>query len=226
MRNLLSLLFVAIGPIVATRALASEPADNAPQSIVWTFERLDSIAGHKPTLVGSPRMIDAPQGKAIQFDGLSDGLFLDANPLAGLSVFTAEVVFQPAEGGAKEQRFLHFQEDGSENRLLFEIRIIEGKRWFLDTFIKSGEGNHTLFAEKSPHPIGPWYHAAVVMDGKTMRHFVNGVEELSTAIAYQPQGQGHSSVGVRINKVSWYKGAVRQIRITPRALKPDEFFKP
>src|SRR5262245_29443020 len=106
MRTLLSLLFVAIGPIVAGRALAGEPADNAPQSIVWMVDRLDSIAGHKATVVGSPRVIDAPHGKAIQFDGQSDGLFLDTNPLASLSVFTAEVVFQPAEGGAKEQRFV------------------------------------------------------------------------------------------------------------------------
>ena len=118
------------------------------------------------------------------------------------------------------------QEDASENRLLFETRLTDDNRWFLDSFIKSGEGNYTLYAEKSLHPIGPWYHAAVVVDGTTMRHYVNGKEELSTPINFKPQQPGRTSIGVRINKASWYKGAVRQLRITPRVLTPQEFLRP
>src|SRR6185503_11761719 len=120
---------------------AADAADGDVKSVDWTFDRLDAIAGHKPTILGAPRLVDTPQGKAIEFDGKGDGLFLNVDPLTGLTEFTAEVIFQPAEGGPKEQRFLHFQENGTENRLLFEIRVIEGNRWFLDAFIKSGEGN-------------------------------------------------------------------------------------
>lgn len=218
---LISGLVMAILP-----ALGSAADEAALQATVWTLDRLDEVAGQKATILGRPRLIETPQGKAVQFDGKGDAIILDTNPLAGLAEFTAEVTFQPLADGPQAQRFLHFQETGSENRLLFEIRVIEGKRWFLDTFIKSGEGNHTLYAEKSPHPIGPWYHAAVVMDGKTMRHYVNGIEELSTPIGYKPQGGGQTSIGVRINKVSWYQGAVRNVRITPRPLSPSEFMKP
>jgi hypothetical protein len=32
-------------------------------------------------------------------------------------------------------------------------------------------------------------------------------------------------VGVRINKVYYFKGAVLMTRMIPRALKPDEFLK-
>jgi len=204
---------------------ADEQADTASRTIGWDFTRLDRIGEHKTTLVGSPVFKEAPAQKAVEFDGKS-GIFLDVNPLAGMKQFTAEVVFQPYAAGNKEQRFLHFQETGSDNRLLFEIRLTGDGHWFLDSFIKSGQGNYTLYAERSPHPIGAWYHAAVVMDGSTMRHYVNGTEELSTPITFSPQKEGRTSIGVRINQVSWYKGAVRQIRITPRALTPREFLKP
>jgi hypothetical protein len=208
-------------------SVAGQSGDrNISQPIIWNFDQLDLIGGHKPTALGAPTVIDTLQGKAVQFNGRDDGLLIDANPLAGLKEFTAEVIFQPTADGPKEQRFLHFQEHGSENRLLFETRLIDGNRWFLDTFIKSGEGNYTLFAERSPHPIGPWYHAAVVVDGKTMRHFVNGSEELSIPIRFEPLKAGRASAGVRLNKVSWHKGAIRQVRVTPRPLTPDKFLKP
>jgi hypothetical protein len=59
-----------------------------------------------------------------------------------------------------------------------------------------------------------------------MRHYVNGVEELSVKIEYQPQTPGRTSIGVRQNKVHWYKGAIRELRVTPRALDPKAFQKP
>jgi hypothetical protein len=215
-------------PLIVFLLLVSSRGSFArdPATVIeWKLNRLDAIGGHKSTLIGSPRLTETPAGQTVSFDGQS-AIFLDVNPLAGLTQFTVEVVFQPAATGGKEQRFVHFQEEGSDNRLLFELRLIDDNRWFLDTFIKSGEGNYTLFADKSPHPSGPWYHAAVVMDGQTMRHFVNGIEEMSTPIKFAPQKSGKTSLGVRQNKVSWYTGALREVRITPRPLLPTEFLKP
>jgi hypothetical protein len=205
-------------------AIGETPAADAP--VVWKLDRLDSVGGHKTVVLGKPRVIDTPHGKAIEFDGKADGLFIESNPLAGLKEFTAEVVFRPDLDGLKEQRFIHIQEARTENRLMFETRLTDDKQWFLDTFIKSGEGDFTLFAEKSRHPIDGWYHAAVVVDGRTMRHFVNGREELSVPIEYQPQTSGRTSIGVRQNKVHWFKGAIRQMRFAPRALSPREFLQP
>jgi len=48
-------------------------------TIDWQFTRLDEIGGHKPTIFGTPRLIDSPKGKAVAFDGDS-ALFLDTNP--------------------------------------------------------------------------------------------------------------------------------------------------
>jgi hypothetical protein len=212
-------LTLLLGFVPTTRGQVPKP------TIDWQFTRLDEIGGHQPTILGTPRLIDSPNGKAVAFDGDS-AIFLNANPLAGLAQFTAEVIFQPAATGGKEQRFVHIQEDGSDNRLLFELRLTDDNRWFLDTFIKSGGGNYTLFASNHPHSLGPWYHAAVVMDGKTMKHYINGLEELSTPITFTPQNNGKTSLGVRQNKVSWYTGAIRQLRITPRPLPPADFLKP
>ena len=168
-------------------------------------------------------MIDDAAGSAIEFDGVDDGLHLPQHPLSGVGEFTAEVIFRPAAGGSPEQRFLHLQEDGSKDRILFEIRLISDDRWFLDTYIKSAGEGYTLFAKRHVHPVGPWYHAALVVEGGTMRHYVNGDLEISRNIPYRAQGAGRSSIGVRINEVSWFRGAIRQVRFTPRALSPHEF---
>lgn len=206
------------------------PAQQSPtagqRQLDWRLNQLERIGGHPTQIVGSPKLI-AGESTGIHFNGTSDGLFLDMNPLQELDQFTVEVVFRPTSGGPKEQRFLHFQEVGSERRLLFETRLTADGQWFLDTFLKTNEGNHTLFADRSSHPIGPWYAAAVVVDGQSMRHYVNGVLELSMPIDFKkPFGPGQTSLGVRINKVSWYQGAIRQIRITPSPLAPAELLRP
>jgi hypothetical protein len=212
-------------PLVACAALTLSQA-SAQQPVDWQLGQLDRIGGHPTSVLGNPRVIEEAQVHAIEFDGQDDGILLPTNPLAGLQEFTVEVIFRPTADGPREQRFVHFQEEGTDNRLLFEIRLREEGRWFLDSFLKTGSGNHTLYAENSLHPIGSWYHAAVVIDGQAMRHYVNGQEELSATINMQPLKPGRSSLGVRLNQVSWYRGAIRQIRITPRALAPADFLKP
>lgn len=209
-----------------TVILAAPPAGSVKEPVIWNLDNLESIGGHKLTVVGKPRVIETEHGKAVEFDGQGDGLFVATNPLASLNEFTVEVIFRPAKGGPKEQRFLHFQPEGSEDRVLFETRLTPRGPWFLDTYLQTGEGKHTLYAEKSLHALGPWYHAAIVVDGKTMRHYVNGIEELATDVRFTPLTAGQASIGVRFNKVHWFQGAIRQIRVTPAVLKLDEFLKP
>jgi hypothetical protein len=227
----LALLLLA-ATLLADEVRATESASpDAEAAVVWNIDNLKSIGGHAVIVVGAPRVVDSADNaggvmKAVEFDGKQDGLFVAANPLAGLTSFTVEVVFRPTAGGPAAQRFLHFQPDGTEDRLLFETRLIEGNRWFLDTYLKAGEGSQTLFAEKFPHPIGPWYAAAITIDGDVMRHYVDGKEEMTTKIVPPKLAPGQTSIGVRFNKVHWYQGAIRTIRVTPRVLKPEEMLKP
>ena len=36
----------------------------------WTFDRLDRIGGHQTTMLGNPRVVETPIGKAVEFDGV------------------------------------------------------------------------------------------------------------------------------------------------------------
>jgi hypothetical protein len=54
----------------------------------WRFDNLKKIGGHAVKLLGEPRVIDTPKGKATEFDGVDDALFFDVHPLAGATGFT------------------------------------------------------------------------------------------------------------------------------------------
>jgi hypothetical protein len=190
---------------------------------VWTFDRLDRIGGHATTVLGSPRVIDTSIGKAMQFDGIDDALFVEVHPLAGAKTFTWEAIFRP-DGGNREQRWFHLQETGSDNRMLFEIRVVDD-RWFLDSFNFSTTGSGTLMNKKSLHPFGAWYHVATVYDGKVFSNYVNGVQDGAAEVELSPQRAGRSSIGVRINLVDYFKGAIHLARFTRRALPPAAFLK-
>jgi hypothetical protein len=211
--------------MIASEGIAEENPSSPKPVVVWNLDNLKQIGAHAVQVFGEPRVIESDGVKAIQFDGKDDGIFLDVHPLAGAKEFTAEVVFRPDAGGPAEQRFFHMQENGSENRVMFETRLTKDGEWFLDTHIQSGEAGFTLFAEKHRHPVGRWYHAALVVDGKEMRHYVDGKLEMTTPITYRPQGPGKTSLGVRQNKVFWFQGAIRTARFTHSALAPEGFLK-
>ena len=58
-------------------------------SEVWKFDRLDRIGKHKTTILGHPRVIATPMGKAIAFNGVDDAIYLDVHPLAGARIWGA-----------------------------------------------------------------------------------------------------------------------------------------
>jgi len=209
--------------VIATILRAADP----PQ-VVWNFDRLDRIGGHSTTVLGHPRVVNTPMGKAVEFNGVDDALLIGVHPLAGAATFTWEAIFRP-DGGNAEQRWFHLEENpatglDSNNRMLFEIRVIDG-RWCLDAFNKSGAAQKALLNRNSLHALGAWYHVAAVYDGKEFRNYVDGVQDGAGEVALAPQGPGQTAVGMRLNKVFYFKGAVHSARFTRRALKPAEFLK-
>src|SRR5713101_7633912 len=127
-----SIVFAFIFAALA-RGDASRP--DAPPAL-WKLDKLAQIGGYATTVLGNPKLIEAPGEKAILFGGVDDGLVVDTNPIAGWQSFTVEAIFRPDVGGSKEQRWLHIQGDTRDDRVLLEIRV-DGDQWFLDTFIKS-----------------------------------------------------------------------------------------
>ena len=213
--------------VVATLVLI-HPIGSASAQEVWTFDRLDQLGGHRTKVLGHPRVIDTNIGKAVEFNGVDDGLLIDVHPLAGAETFTWEAIFRP-DGGNAEQRWFHLEAnpaDGSDanSRMLFEIRVIDG-RWCLDAFNRSGALQKALLNRQNLHALGACFHVAAVYDGKEFRSYVNGVQDGAGEVHLAPQGAGRTSVGVRINKLFYFKGAVRMARFTRRALTPPEFLK-
>lgn len=204
------------------------PVETDQQSVVWEFDALDQISGHAVTVEGDPVVVDTPLGRAVEFDGEDDALFLDVHPLAGAKTFTWEAVFRP-DGGQEEQRWFHLNAspgsgEESEDRMLFEIRVVDGQ-WCLDTFVRSGEASATLLDRTHLHPLGEWHHVAAVFDGEVLSSYVNGELDGSAALDFAAHAEGRTSLGVRINKVFYFQGAVRQARFTRRALEVGEFLE-
>ena len=194
------------------------------QSETWSFDTLKQLGGHAVKVEGDPKVIDTPLGKAVEFDGQEDALFLDVHPLAGAETFTWEVIFRPDSGGGAEQRIFHLQEDDVQTRLLFETRLVEG-RWLLDAFahsVASGK-NQALMDWDRTYPLDAWYHIAMVYDGKTFSSYINHDMQLSEPLELKPQGAGKTSAGVRINRRDYFSGAFHKARFTKKALKPSEF---
>ncbi|MCU1260412.1 MAG: hypothetical protein JWO80_3297 [Bryobacterales bacterium] len=202
----------------------------AGASELWRFDNIAEIGGHRTTVLGHPRVIATPAGKAVQFDGVDDALFLDTHPLAGADTFTWEAIFRPEAGGPEEQRFFHFQKidpqtgRDTQTRMLFETRVI-GDQWCLDSFALTGKDSKTLLDRGKLHPLGAWYDVAAVYDGREFRNYVDGVLQGHAELHLAPQGAGHCSIGTRIDKRNYFKGAILQARMTRRALAPSEFLK-
>jgi hypothetical protein len=186
--------------------------------IDWAVDNLTTIGGHAVSVVGSPRVVQTAIGPAVEFNGSADGLFVDANPIQGMILFTVEALIEPAADGPAEQRFLHLSETGSDNRVMMETRLLPDRSWCLDTFLRHGEASLTLIDRQRTRPAGSWHAVALGFDGKTMAHYVDGVRELAGDVAFKTLGAGRTSIGMRQNLVSWFKGRIRLIRITPAVL--------
>ncbi len=208
--------------LIAMVMFSCQEAPSMKESIHWKLDNLQNINGHAVTVLGNPEVVDINGGAAIQFNGQTDAIVLDNIPVPDFAEFTIEVVFRPDSNGNEAQRFFHIQES-NDHRILMETRLVEGNQWFLDTFIKSGENEHALFAKEFLHPTDLWYHLALVYDGEMMRHYVNGSKEMESELKYEPIQHGETSIGCRLNRVYWFKGAIREIHVTPSALSPDGF---
>jgi len=210
-------------------SLARGQAWSAPTQKIWTFDNLQRIGDRPVTVEGQPKLVDSPWGPAIAFDGKADALFIDEHPLAGAATFTFEALFRP-DGGTFEQRWLHLESHQQppvppgkgSTRMLFEIRVVEGM-WYLDAFMIGPDYRHTLIVPEKRFAVGHWYHVAQTYDGTIYRSYVNAEEQAQASIPFTPQGAGQASVGVRMNRVSYFQGAIREARFTHQALSPSQF---
>ncbi|WP_439132030.1 LamG-like jellyroll fold domain-containing protein [Polaribacter sp.] len=210
------LIFILFYVIVLSNAQVKED--------LWLVDNLTEIGGYDVEVIGNPKIITTSIGTAVEFNGINDGLIINNSPLAEAIEFTVEILFNPYSDGGVEQRFLHIQQD-NDNRILIELRNNSNENWSLDTFIKSGNSNKTLLDYSFVHHLNAWHHAALVYKEGNMQHFVDGKKELEGTVNYKVVNSGQTSLGVRLNKVSWFKGAIHSLKITHKALNPDDFME-
>ena len=198
-------------------------ASTAPMSdtsTTWPLRDAARVGGHVTEVIGSPKPSGSDGDAAMVFDGAGDGVFVPVVPIAGWQAFTIQVRFKPDGTGGEEQRFLHL-EDELKHRVLMETRVTD-QQWSLDTFLFQDAAHRlTLLDRTKLHPTDRWYWVALVYDGTKMSHYINGELELAGEVQFTPMTSGRTSIGVRQNRVSWFKGAIAEVRFTPAALTAD-----
>ena len=219
----LSILFSALAIILPNNIYMTNKSNSRTNNVrtEWILASMTEKKSEGLSLRGKPETVDCKYGKALSFNGVSDAVFIEEMPLSGLKKFTIEMIIEPQSGGNFEQRFLHCGETQGD-RILLELRATpEG--WYFDAFVAVGEQKLALIDPSLLHPVDQWYHLAYVIDNGKLKTFVNGKKELEGSVIFSPVQGGKTSIGVRQNEVSWFKGAVYSVRFTDNALTPDEF---
>ena len=187
----------------------------------WLLSDLVSDNSGKVRISDHPQIIKCKYGKALLFNGTSDGVYIDSLPMKGFQNFTIEAIIRPDGEGSFEQRFFHCGEVKGD-RVLMETRTLN-TQWYFDAFIKSSDNVKVLADSTLLHPLNQWYHVAVVVDTNRVTTYVNRIKELSFNISVIPITIGKTSIGVRLNEMSWFKGAIYKIKISSKAMNPQEF---
>lgn len=215
---------------VSNDLVAGTQQPKNPDSILWTLDSLTRVGGFSATAEGEPQLTKTPWGSAVYFDGDGDRLLVDGNPLGDAQAFTIEIIFNPDDAHPKnsEPRFFHIEAPGNpDRRITIELRLNDQQQWYLDAYIKSEKSQFTLIDPALVHPVGQWAHAAITFQERKFTSYVNGKKELEAEVDYLPIGeQGKASIGARMNRVHWFKGAILAVRITPSVLSAEEFFRP
>jgi len=218
-----SILFGALAIILPNNIYMTNKSNSRTNNVrtEWILASMTMKKSEGLSVRGNPGTVESKYGKALSFNGVSDAVFIDEMPLAGLKKFTIEMIIEPQSGGNFEQRFLHCG-DVQGDRILLELRATpEG--WYFDAFVAVGEQKLALIDPSLIHPLDQWYHLAYVIDNGKLATYVNGKKELEGNVVFSPVKGGRTSIGVRQNEVSWFKGAVYSVRFTGNALTPDEF---
>lgn len=203
--------------LIGGAALMTPPGGGltAPARTEWLFDNLAVLGGEPVTVTGHPRLAPGSGGPAVLFDGVHDALVIDRHPLAGAKTFAFEALFRP-DGGAFAQRWFHLESvddpampaGTGTTRMLFEIRVTPAG-WYLDGFMTGPGYKQALMVPDKVHPLGLWHHVAQTYDGRHYRSFVNGDLQMEVAMPFTAQGPGRCSIGARLNRVDYFRGAVR-----------------
>jgi hypothetical protein len=196
----------------------------------WDIDNLETIGGHPVTYLGDPAVVSTETGNAVEFDGDGDRLLVDANPIGTSREFTVEVIFWPDACYPEnaDPRFLHIQDpsDPQNKRVMIELRLNQDNECYLDGFMLTDNDDLALIDENLTHPTETWLHAAITYRDGVFKTYVNGVEELSGNVGYKElilREAGKTSLGSRMDERNWFRGKIKTVKVTRKALSPADF---
>ncbi|PYR69577.1 MAG: hypothetical protein DMF88_05635 [Acidobacteria bacterium] len=181
---------------------------------------------------GMPRLLSAPVGYALRFDGLDDRVTFGAAPALGVTTFTLETWFRrdgpgatatTGSGGVVGVPLITkgMAESEGNNKDTNYFFAIDGKRRVLVADFEDtiNGGNHPVYGV-TPICDGVWYHAAVTWDGTTWRLYLNGVLETQlVAGSFTPRYDSiqQAAIGSALNSSGSaggaFQGAMDEVRI-------------
>ena len=201
-------------------AVTGRTAD-AVAPVTWSLKNVGAITGRPVKILGKPQWDKTGPG-GLRFNGATDGVVIPEVAIEGWASFTIEALISPDADGPAEQRFIHF-EDELGHRGLLEIRVLKDGQWCVDTFLFTGADNHLALMDRTKlHPAGRWHWIALSYTDGRMTHFVDGVKECEGTLRFPPMKAGRTSLGVRLNKTHWFKGAIHEVRFHPAALPAEK----
>jgi hypothetical protein len=206
--------------------------------IVWDVDNLTGIGGFPVTSTGNPTVISTPYGDALEFNpaieadpavGTGDRIQVQGNPLGADTEFTIEMIFNPyASTASLQPRVFHICHPDSAasgvRTMTMETRSSDA--WYGDFFIKSINASGIMDAAKT-HPTGQWTHMAMTYKSGVINGYVNGLLDVtypSTTTVYTGlPSNAEVSLGGRMQGKYYFRGAIRQLIFTPKALEPADF---
>ena len=200
-------------PRLRDRPVRRSRASASPQSI-WRIDNLD--AHRRPRGEGGRRarvVVQTDAGPAVEFDGADDGLVLDvesARRAARVHHRGRLSSRQPTARGTALPALRRRRH--SENRALIELRMLPGGRWCARHLPAARRRRLTLLDRERTHPAG-----RVARGGADLRRQDDDALRGRRArrargdVAFTPLAAGRTSIGVRQNRVSWFKGRIRAV---------------
>ncbi|UCE46704.1 MAG: hypothetical protein JSW47_13930, partial [Phycisphaerales bacterium] len=160
--------FIVVLAMVGNAAAQIDPA-SISNGHVYLFENVgtdvpdDSANNHTANLIGSPQVVDSPKGKALQFNGTSDGVHIPDATMINMRTNqnrTVVALFNCADVNKSEKQSV-YDEGGTTRGLSIYVHegMVYGGGWNLSDYTPEWTGTFI----SAPISSNAWYAVALVL---------------------------------------------------------------
>ena len=174
-------------------------------------------------LHGNPARINGKKGQALNLNGATEfALVPDKSALSITKAITLSAWVKPAKKGTQYiiKKAIYAKADG------YELSLADNGYFFF-RINEARAGNTYRLDAKKPYPFDgkTWVHLAATFDGRTIKLYVNGIENNSRTFMAPQQIRTNSqqvAIGAQPDGRYKLKGGIDDVRIYNKALAPAE----